>query len=269
MIYTRNALVALLPIFLAACGGGGGGDNNTNTGTDIVSLAPTSSSTYATSGYNTKELEFNSTIIVDSETGIVVGGSKVSSYFNTRNYMGLNVDQGDEVTIKASGENINLMESWDSYDGYHYQYMLPNDASSYEFRFTREGTLVAEATLGSLPHEIDATPTVNGEDIFIAFSRLSDHKYFNLGESLECREFGNGQYSVLDNPGKEEALTDDYQGSVTALFNEDLATLQTNYETCKVEVTLAATPKTLNLTKSHRNIFIEAASILFVDVTLF
>ncbi|WP_163390311.1 hypothetical protein [Enterovibrio norvegicus] len=270
----KFTLVAITSSILMGCGGGGGGGSDTSSessSSNVVSIPATSSNSLSTSGHNTKDLNFNTNIVVDSNTGNVTGISLVYNYNNSS--LGLLVDNTDEIQIIADGQTVSTTLGSQVFSGDHYSYNLPDNVSVYEFRYTRGGVVVGEASLSSLPLAFDAVGTNNGDTIDVVLTREANHTYKYAVESLMCSaDAGQTFNSVSSNyylEDDEGVLTGDYSRSLSDAFNQTSANLQTSYDNCYVDILFYARLQNMNLSESSANIDVFAASQNATRITLF
>ncbi|MFL7009444.1 hypothetical protein [Enterovibrio norvegicus] len=272
----KFTLVAITSSILMGCGGGGGGGGGSDTSSEssssnVVSIPATSSNSLSTSGHNTKDLNFNTNIVVDSNTGNVTGISLVYNYNNSS--LGLLVDNTDEIQIIADGQTVSTTLGSQVFSGDHYSYNLPDNVSVYEFRYTRGGVVVGEASLSSLPLAFDAVGTNNGDTIDVVLTREANHTYKYAVESLMCSaDAGQTFNSVSSNyylEDDEGVLTGDYSRSLSDAFNQTSANLQTSYDNCYVDILFYARLQNMNLSESSANIDVFAASQNATRITLF
>ncbi|MGF1865426.1 hypothetical protein L4D15_09110 [Enterovibrio norvegicus] len=270
----KFTLVAITSSILMGCGGGGGGGSDTSSessSSNVVSIPATSSNSLSTSGHNTKDLNFNTNIVVDSNTGDVTGISLVYNYNNSS--LGLLVDNTDEIQIIADGQTVSTTLGSQVFSGDYYSYNLPDNVSVYEFRYTRGGVVVGEASLSSLPLAFDAVGTNNGDTIDVVLTREANHTYKYAVESLMCSaDAGQTFNSVSSNyylEDDEGVLTGDYSRSLSDAFNQTSANLQTSYDNCYVDILFYARLQNMNLSESSANIDVFAASQNATRITLF
>lgn len=272
-----KGLIASLPaLFITACGGGGGGsegtsnnDSTANTG-NVISIPATTQNSDASSGHNTNQLNFNTNIIVDSSDLSVSGTTKIYNYTNPQ--VGLFVDHHDKIELLADGKKITLTEDFSTDFGTSYSYTLPNNASSYEFMYTRNGELVSEGSLDSLPQTFGVSGTVNGEDVAITLDKSANHTYEYISEHLICK------YNVDDitalvksiySRNGEGMLTGDYHKNLEQLFDITIDSLKTEFSTCSVDVDFVSESETINRVLSSKNISIFPISTQLSKVELF
>lgn len=271
----KFTLVAITSSILMGCGGGGGGGgsdtSSESSSSNVVSIPATSSNSLSTSGHNTKDLNFNTNIVVDSNTGDVTGISLVYNYNNSS--LGLLVDNTDEIQIIADGQTVSTTLGSQVFSGDYYSYNLPDNVSVYEFRYTRGGVVVGEASLSSLPLAFDAVGTNNGDTIDVVLTREANHTYKYAVESLMCSaDAGQTFNSVSSNyylEDDEGVLTGDYSRSLSDAFNQTSANLQTSYDNCYVDILFYARLQNMNLSESSANIDVFAASQNATRITLF
>ena len=174
-LVSKTIALSLSTLLITACGGGGGGgessgsgsnDSSANTGS-VANLPATSHDRLASSGHDTGNLNFNTNIIVNSQDNSVHAVTKIYNYDN--HLTGLRVDHSDSIAIFADGKPVEIKEDFSSdlNANYSYSYTLPSNASSYEFRYTRNGELVSEGSLDSLPQAFGVAGDINGDDISI------------------------------------------------------------------------------------------------------
>lgn len=277
-MYNLNKLsfAILSSALLAGCGGGGSGSSDNSGSTNdsssfvVVSIPATSNSLLSTSGYDTKNLNFSTNIRVSSD-GSITGLSKVYHYDNAPT--GLLVDNTDKIQIIADGTPVTTSLGWNNISGDYYSYSLPQNTNVYEFTYTRGDEVVGEATLTNLPMPYGVIGSANGEVVNFALTRESNHTYRYVAESLYCKKSTDSFHTNLksnnylkDNEGQ---LSSDYSRSIVDAFGYSLTSLQTTYETCKVEVDFSARLNNMNLDKSSANIDIYASSSNQATVMLF
>ncbi|PSU35646.1 hypothetical protein [Photobacterium lutimaris] len=270
-----KGLIASLPVlFITACGGGGGGSEGTNDNTanagSVISLPATTQNSEASSGHNTSQLNFNTNITVDSSDHSVYGTTKIYNYSNPQK--GLFIDHKDKIELFADGKKVTLTEDFSINFGTSYSYTLPNNASSYEFRYTRNDEFVSEGSLDSLPQTFGASGTVNGEEVSITLDKSANHTYEYILESLICKYNVDDITALakhIDSRDGEGMLTDDYHKNIALLFDTNIDDLKTEFSTCSVEVFFSSKSESINTDLSSKNISIFATSTQIIEVELF
>ncbi|MGR5063797.1 hypothetical protein [Photobacterium sp. DNB22_13_2] len=274
---SKGLIASISVCFITACGGGGGGesegssnnDSTANTG-NVVSIPATTQNSDASSGHNTSQLNFNTNITVDSGDLSVNGTTKIYNYSNPQ--AGLFIDHKDKIELFADGQKVTLNEDFSTDFGTSYSYTLPNNASSYEFRYSRNGELVSEGSLDSLPQTFGASGTVNGEDISITLNKSANHTYEYISEHLICKynvdDITALVRSIYSRDG-EGLLTDDYQKNIELLFDTTIDNLKTEFSTCSVDVDFVSESKSINKVLSSKNISIFPISTQQAEVELF
>ncbi|WEM45206.1 hypothetical protein PTW35_19145 (plasmid) [Photobacterium sp. DA100] len=274
---SKSIAITLTTLLITACGGGGSGEskgsnnnnNSENTGS-IVTLPATSQDISSSSGHNTSKLNFNTNIIVDSRDNSVSATTKIYNYADHQT--GLRVDQSDSIAIFADGQAVTLSEYFSIDMGTQYHFTLPINASSYEFQYTRNGTIVAQGSLDSLPQAFGVSGTVNGDDISISLHKNADHTYEYLLESLTCQYNIDDMTAVVRNihsRNGEGVLTGDYNKKISTLFDTTLDSLQSEFGTCTVEVDFSSESNSINRVLSSKNISIFSFSTQLAVLKLF
>jgi hypothetical protein len=271
----KLGFVTSLSVFLiSACGGGASvdthGAGSTVDAGNVVNIAATSGNHISSSGHNTKQLNFNTNLLVDSFTNTVSGTSKIYNYSNPQT--GLMINQSDEIHLTADGQSIPLTESFSVNFGTSYAYELPIDASSYEFRYIRDGVLVSEGSLDSLPSSFGVSGVANGEEVSITVVKSANHTYEYNTESLMCKPNSDSSYKDVNTVyslNGEGTLSGDYLKNINNVFGTSLADLQTNYETCYVEVYFSSESQNMNNHLSSKDISIFAVSNQIIKVDLY
>lgn len=272
-----KSLATSLSVFLiTACGGGSGGSENTsnndtsaNSG-NIVSIPATTQNSGASSGHNTNELNFNTNIILNSKSQAVTGVTRIYNYDNPQ--VGLFVDHLDKIALFADGQKVDLNEDYSVEFGTSYSYTLPNNASSYEFSYTRNSELVSEGSIDSLPQAFGVAGVANGDEVSITLYKNQNHSYEYTAESLYCTAFNDYAPTNIDSIyslNGEGVLTGDYQKNINTLFNKNVDNLKSDYSSCFVEVFFSSRSESINKELSSKNISIFTFATQHIEVELF
>ncbi len=215
---------------LFGCGGGDSGG----------STSPIQSQN--TSGqYSTEELDIDFSIINQSSRNMeVIAYARVQA-----STYPVELDEADKLSIVVDGLRYQLQPDYfENGTLRSYAVNIPSSGSEYTVEWHRNQALVSSLTATELPLSFELTQSFDGDSMDLSWAPQTNHSYYQRGEFLECKN--QSLHSTIggfvpDLSISEQYITTGYyQTSLSGQWNESLSSLMSNYDTCKVEITIAS-----------------------------